>query len=236
MRIPARTAVGAAAALSAIVVGASTAQAQPPAGPGKDILMTDLAPGISYTSSTQDHSVVVTTSGGTLVTFGGQFQVKDAAGHLVSGVPSFAATPRALTASQAPASEKAVARAATPPLHVTQVDGKPGTKQFDDALQAAVNEDQLAFNIGTAVGGLTGLAIGCGIGAVAGGVVGAPVLAGAGLTAIAGCLAGAGLLGAMGAILGAAIVVIPVSIASYIKFQQTMSQPPEDDKADADSK
>ncbi|WP_406277032.1 hypothetical protein OH799_07340 [Nocardia sp. NBC_00881] len=216
--------VVAATAVSVVGIGATRALALP-AMPDGRTLSTEIVPGVQYTSNTLDESVVIETGMATLITQGGQFQVNDATGTTVAGVASFAVQPKALEAVEAPAEVKAAAQAATPDMHLDEISGDPHTERFDAAIQAAVNEFQLATATGTLAGGAIGVAVGCGIGAVAGGVVGAPVLDAAGLTIIAGCLAGAGLLGGLGAIIGAAVLGIPVGIASAIKFQNTMNQP-----------
>ncbi|MEU4339979.1 hypothetical protein AB0H00_01730 [Nocardia sp. NPDC023852] len=218
---------------SAVGVGSATAVAEP-AMPDGRTLSTEIVPGVQYTSNTLDESVVIETGMSTLITQGGQFQVKDAAGTTVAGVASFAVEPKALEAVEAPAEVKAAAQAATPDMHLDEISGDPHTERFDAAIQAAVNEFQLATATGSLAGGAIGVAVGCGIGAVAGGVVGAPILDAAGLTIIAGCLAGAGLLGGLGAIIGAAVLGIPVGIASAIKFQNTMNQPYDEEKPAGD--
>ncbi|MGO4616130.1 hypothetical protein AB4305_17785 [Nocardia sp. 2YAB30] len=219
--------------VSAVGVGSATAVAGP-AMPDGRTLSTEILPGVHYTSNTLDQSVVIETGMSTLITQGGQFQVKDATGNTVAGVASFAVEPKALEAVEAPAEAKAAAQAATPEMHLDQISADPHTERFDAAIQAAVNEFQLATSIGTLAGGAIGAAIGCGTGAVAGAVFGAPVLDAAGLTLIAGCLAGAGLLGGLGAIVGAAVIGVPVGIASAMKFQNTMNQPYDEEKPPRD--
>ncbi|MEU6560607.1 hypothetical protein [Nocardia nova] len=219
-----RMSVLAVATVSALGIGTATASAAP-AKTADHVLSTEIMPGVLYTGSTEDQSVVIETGAATLVTAGGQFQVRDASGATIAGVPEFAAEPKALAAAHAAPEVRKAVRAATPELHLKNIDGDPQTERFDAAIQAAINEFGLATSVGTMTGGLIGVAVGCGVGAIAGGVVGAPVLDGAGLTLIAGCLAGAGILGGLGAILGAALLGVPVGIASAIKFQHTMSQP-----------
>ncbi|MEV5652545.1 hypothetical protein AB0L57_30210 [Nocardia sp. NPDC052254] len=229
-----RMGVTAVAMAGALSVGAASASAAPTTTPDH-VLSTEIMPGVLYTSSTADQSVVIETGAATLVTAGGQFQVRDASGATVAGVSEFAAEPQALAAAHAAPEVRAAARAATPALRLGDIDGDPQTERFDTAVQAAVNEFGLATAVGTMTGGLIGVAVGCGVGAIAGGVVGAPVLDAAGLTLIAGCLAGAGVLGGLGAILGAALLGVPVGIASAIKFQNTMNQPYEQHTHDDDS-
>ena len=229
-----RMTVTAIAMTGALSVGSATASAAP-ATTADHVLSTEIMPGVQYTSSTADQSVVIETGAATLVTAGGQFQVRDASGATVAGVAAFATEPKALAATHAAPEVQAAARAATPDLRLDNIDGDPQTERFDAAIQAAINEFGLATSVGTMTGGLIGLAVGCGVGAVAGGIVGAPVLDAAGLTLIAGCLAGAGVLGGMGAILGAAILGVPVGIASAIKFQHTMNQPYEQHEHEGDS-
>lgn len=204
-----------------------------PAAQAGRTLSTEIMPGVQYTSSTVDQSVVIETGAATLVTQGGQFQVRDAAGSVVAGVAQFADEPKAWEAVHAPADVRAAVRATTPALRLDDIHGDPQTERFDAAIQAAVNEFTLAVAAGTMTGGVIGAAIGCGVGAVAGAVFGAPVLDVAGLTVIAGCLAGAGALGALGAIVGGGILGVPVGIASAIKFQHTMSEPYEHESSSA---
>ncbi|MFG3524701.1 hypothetical protein ACGF5S_30900 [Nocardia nova] len=229
-----RMTVTAITVVSALGAGSAVASAAPTTA-ADHVLSTEIMPGVQYTSSTADQSVVIETATATLVAAGGQFQVRDASGATVAGVPAFPTEPKALTAVHAAPEVRAAARAATPELHLENIDGDPQTERFDAAIQAAINEFGLATSVGTMTGGLIGLAVGCGVGAVAGAVFGAPVLDAAGLTLIAGCLAGAGVLGGMGAILGAALLGIPVGIASAIKFQHTMNQPYEQHTHDSES-
>ncbi|WP_227983768.1 hypothetical protein [Nocardia spumae] len=226
MTVTAMTVVG------ALGAGSTYASATPATAAGH-VLSTEIMPGVHYTSSTADQSVVIETGTATLVTAGGQFQVRDASGATVAGVADFATEPKALEAVHAAPEVQAAARAATPDLHLDNIDGDPQTERFDTAIQAAINEFGLATSVGTMSGGLIGAAVGCGVGAVAGAVFGAPVLDAAGLTLIAGCLAGAGVLGGLGAIVGAAILGVPVGIASAIKFQHTMNQPYEQHDGDS---
>ncbi len=228
-----RMSVLAVAMVGALGAGTATASAVP-AKAADHVLSTEIMPGVLYTGSTADQSVVIETGAATLVTAGGQFQVRDASGATVAGVPEFAVEPKALAATHAAPEVRTAARAATPELRLDDIDGDPQTERFDTAIQAAINEFGLATSAGTMTGGLIGIAVGCGVGAVAGGIVGAPVLDGAGLTLIAGCLAGAGVLGGLGAILGAAVLGVPVGIASAIKFQHTMNQPYEQHTHDDD--
>ncbi|WP_280275193.1 hypothetical protein [Nocardia wallacei] len=203
----------------------ATAAVAAPAAPESRTLRTEIMPGVLYTSDTGDRSVVIETGTASLITQGGQFQVRDAAGRAVAGVAEFAVEPKALAAAVAPENVRDAVREATPSLRLDHIDGDPRTERFDAAIQAAVNEFGLASGVGTMTGGLIGAAVGCGVGAVAGAIFGAPVLDAGGLTLLAGCLAGAGVLGGLGAILGAAVVGVPVGIASAIKFQHTMNQP-----------
>ncbi|WP_280328918.1 hypothetical protein [Nocardia wallacei] len=227
-----RAAVVALTVAGALGIGSVTVSAAPAAQAGRT-LSTEIMPGVQYTSSTVDQSVVIETGAATLVTQGGQFQVRDAAGSVVAGVAQFADEPKAWEAVHAPADVRAAVRATTPALRLDDIHGDPQTERFDAAIQAAVNEFTLAVAAGTMTGGVIGAAIGCGVGAVAGAVFGAPVLDVAGLTVIAGCLAGAGALGALGAIVGGGILGVPVGIASAIKFQHTMSEPYEHESSSA---
>ena len=188
-------------------------------------LSTEILPGVQYTSDTRDQSVVIETGMATLITRGGEFQVMDATGNAVAGVPDFSVEPKAVETVEAPDEIRASVRAATPDMGLDDIDLDPQTERFDAAMQAAVNEFTLATGVGTMVGGAIGAAVGCGVGAVGGGIFGAPILDAGGLTVIAGCLAGAGVLGGLGSIAAAAIVGVPVGIASAVKFQNTMNQP-----------
>ncbi|AHH17930.1 hypothetical protein NONO_c31430 [Nocardia nova SH22a] len=79
------------AALVATIVGTAygTAAAAPTPGdkPDTSTVSTDVLPGAHYRASIVDHSVVVTTDGGSLTTLGSQLQVLDAHGQMVAGVP-----------------------------------------------------------------------------------------------------------------------------------------------------
>ncbi|WP_157224320.1 hypothetical protein [Nocardia paucivorans] len=215
-------------AVATVVVGSASAAAEPVNSDGRT-LGTEIMPGVQYTSNTADRSVVIETGMATLITQGGQYQVKDSTGNTVAGVENFAVKPKALEAAEAPEQVKAAVRAATPSMHLDEISVDPRTERFDMAVQAALNEFDMAVGIGTMGGGVIGAAVGCGVGAVAGAVFGAPILDAAGLTLIAGCLAGAGVLGGLGAIIGAALLGIPVGIAAAIKFQNTMNQPYDED-------
>ncbi|WP_147288869.1 hypothetical protein [Nocardia mexicana] len=202
--------------VGALGIGSATAVAEPSAPDGHTV-RAEIMPGVHYTGNTLDQSVVIETGAATLITQGGLFQVRDAAGNVVGG-NAFAVEPAALKAAAAPA-------AAAPDMGLDDIDVDPHTERFNEAIEAAVNEFGLATGVGTMAGGLIGLAAGCGIGAVAGAVFGAPVLDAGGLTVIAGCLAGAAVLGGMGAIIGAALLGVPVAVAAAIQFQNTMNQP-----------
>ncbi len=220
----ARATVVAVTVVSAMGIGSGTVVAAP-ATLNRHTLSTEIMPGVHYTSDTLDQSVVIETGMATLISQGGQFQVKDATGTTVAGVVSFAVKPKALEVLEAPDEVKAAVRAATPDMHLEDIAADPRTERFDTAIQAAINEFDLAVGIGTLGGGVIGAAVGCGVGAVAGAVFGAPILDAGGLTLIAGCLAGAGVLGGLGAIAGAAILGIPVGIAAAVKFHNTMNHP-----------
>jgi hypothetical protein len=227
-----RATVVAVTVVSAVGTASATAAAAPAMTDART-LSTEIAPGVQYTSSSLDQSVVIETGMSTLITQGGQFQVRDAAGSTVAGVASFAVEPKALEAVEAPAEAKAAVQAATPDMHLDEISGDPRTERFDTAVQAAMNEFDLAVGMGTLAGGLIGAAVGCGVGAVAGAVFGAPILDAGGLTLIAGCLAGSGVLGGLGAIVGAGVLGVPVGIAAAIKFQNTMNQPYDEEKPSA---
>ncbi|WP_128145111.1 hypothetical protein [Nocardia africana] len=94
MTVTAMTVVGALGAGSAIGSAAPTAAAD-------HVLSTEIMPGVQYTSSTADQSVVIETATATLVAAGGQFQVRDASGATVAGVAAFPTEPKALTAVHA---------------------------------------------------------------------------------------------------------------------------------------
>ncbi|MDG3015701.1 hypothetical protein [Speluncibacter jeojiensis] len=233
------------AATSALVIAAmsityGTANAAPAAqAPDNSTVSTQVLPGIHYKASVVDHSVVLTTDAGSLTTRGNQFQILDAAGKMVAGVPltyqidgknwPIAAKIDGRTATLTP---KLPTNAAG--LHLHQVDAT-ANPNFNQALSNLNSE----VATGVAVGSLLGTAIGAGLGCALGGA--AAATAGAAVTVgtlaipagIGGCLVTGAALGAIGAVAGTVVVGGPVAAASAVQFVSDINTPPAPAKAGA---
>lgn len=230
------TAVISAAALSITSLTTNVASAQPDSS--NSSVTTDLVPGIHYSASLVDHSVVISTDAGSLAAKDDQFQIIDAAGKAVASLPlsyqraglSFpiAAEIHGNTATLTPNTDPAAATpvpAETPVLEDIDATANPN---FNQALSNLTNE----VAVGVAVGSLIGTAIGAGIGCIAGGA-----LVGAGATAatigtltipgaIGGCLVTGAAMGAIGAVAGTIFVGGPVAAVALFQFANELANPP----------
>ncbi|MFF0546111.1 hypothetical protein [Nocardia thailandica] len=211
--------------IAALGVTAGTAHATPAAtdtAPGTAV-QTQVLPGINYTASVVDNSVVLRTDAGSLTTQGTQFQVLDNAGNLVAGLPltyrkdglewPIAAKIEGNVATLTPSTDPATAHPAEmlQPVAAQEIGGA----DFNTALSTAATQFGLATAVGTLVGTLVGGVLGC----VAGAIIGAPLVV---PTFFAGpiglCIAGAGVGIALGAAAGMIALGVPVGIASAIQF------------------
>ncbi|WP_063043846.1 hypothetical protein [Nocardia pseudovaccinii] len=214
--------------LTAGMACADPGPAAPPASPSSGI-RTDILPGIHYTSSIVDGSVVVKTDGGSFTTSGNQFQVLDGQGNLVAGFPltyrkdakdwPIAARIDGNTATFTPSTDPATARAAAP---VDLPKPVASQEQWATAMATAATEFGIAISVGTLIGTLIGAPLGCVAGALTVGTITFPVFfAGA----LGGCLAGAATGAALGTAAGVILLGVPVGIAALIDFYNQVNAP-----------
>lgn len=184
-------------------------------------------PEIHYSAKVIDHSVVLTTDGGTLTADHTQFHILDAAGRPLAGIPltyqrdgknwPIAAEITGNTATFTPLTDPS---AATPDPTAHDIAIDPQSAVFN----TAVSNLSTQAGVGVALGLLIGTAIGAGIGCIAGGLlVGAAaavptigVLAVPGF--LGGCLVTAAAAGAIGGVIGTVALGVPVAIASTLLF------------------
>ncbi|MDG3010190.1 hypothetical protein G4X40_08495 [Rhodococcus sp. D2-41] len=226
------------AATSALVIAAmsityGTANAAPAAqAPDNSTVSTQVLPGIHYKASVVDHSVVLTTDAGSLTTRGNQFQVLDASGKLVAGVPltynmdgkswPIAAKIQGNTATLTPGGP---VRAAGLPLHQVDATANPN---FNQALSNLNSE----LTLGVATGTLIGTIVGAGGGCLLGGAI--PAFTIVALPAAVGTCIGGAVIGApIGALAGTILIGGPVAVASGIQFMNDINTPPAPVKAGA---
>ncbi|NHU43043.1 hypothetical protein [Rhodococcus sp. A14] len=227
-------------AITAAVATTSTASAAPEqADPHHaSALETEILPGIHYTASIVDKSVVLTTDGGSLTTQGNQFQVLDAAGNLVAGFPltysrdgkewPIAAQIDGRSATLTPSTEPATAtplKDAALPLQPTALDVR------SPEFSAAIINFGTEVALGIGIGSLIGTAIGAGIGCIAGGALVGSAVAVPTIGTLAvpgflgGCLVTGAAAGAIGAVAGTVIVGGPVAVASALQFYDAINAP-----------
>ncbi|MGF6889362.1 hypothetical protein ABIA39_008829 [Nocardia sp. GAS34] len=230
------TAIVAIAATATLTLAGATAAADPGNQNDNSVLTTPIAPGVSYTASVVDRSVVVSTDSGSLTVRGNQFQVLDAAGDLIGGIPltyqrdgkdwPIAAKIDGRTARLMPSTDPADARPASRAPMLRDVDAAS-----DTLFNQAVSNAFIEVSLGTALGTLIGTAIGAGIGCVAGG---AAVGAAAGVPTVGvlaipgflgGCIATAAVTGPIGGMIGMATVGVPVAIAAAVQYYNTINKP-----------
>ncbi|MFJ4659043.1 hypothetical protein ACIP5Y_47880 [Nocardia sp. NPDC088792] len=234
IRKPAQWVATAAIATVFAAAGSGIAQAEAPAtiasAADQDALSTQILPGVQYSSSLSDGSVVIRTPFGTLTTRAGQVQIQDVTGTTIAGAPFDSVPPAAVTVSGSgasaapPKTETSLAQVEAP---VAEQAAKDPADRFNQAIAVVGGQFGLAMGVGSMIGGLSGLAIGCAAGAFTGGSLFIPVSAGT-LSipaALAGCAAGGALAGGIGTMIGGAVVGIPVGIAALIQMQQKLSTP-----------
>ncbi|MFE3960739.1 hypothetical protein ACFXPS_42000 [Nocardia sp. NPDC059091] len=221
-----RIAASFAAGTAIVALSCGTAHAAPAQPDSIDI---DIAPGVHYTGSSDDNSVVVNTPFGSLITKGSQFQVLDNRGGLVAGEPltsTIETTPRAqpdLASTTEPAPNAVIpVDADAPQPRVRPVDA---TADFNGALALAATQFGLATGVGTVAGGVIGLGIGCGLGALTGGFTALPTGPIAVPAALLGCVIGASVGGGIGAVAGGALLGVPVGIASAVQMYNSLTTP-----------
>ena len=208
-------------AIAALSITAGTAYA----APGTTI-QTDVLPGVHYTASVVDNSVVIKTDAGSLTTVGTQFQVLDGQGKLMAGLP--------LTyhkdgkewpiAAKVEGNKATLTPSVNPKTAVATPDLKPvdATADFNAALSIASTQIGLAMAIGALVGTVIGATVGCVAGAVLGAALVPPIfLPGA----AGGCLAGIGAGATIGIAVGTIVFGTPVAIVSAIQFYNTLYAP-----------
>ncbi|AYF77353.1 hypothetical protein D7D52_30015 [Nocardia yunnanensis] len=199
-----------------------------PSSPSASI-QTDILPGIHYTASIVDGSVVLKTDGGSLTLSGNQFQLLDDRGNLVAGLPltyrrdaedwPIAARLDGNTAVLTPSTDPGSARPATP---VGQPKPVASQEQWANAMATAATEFGLAISVGTLIGTLIGAPLGCVAGALTVGTITFPVFfAGA----LGGCLAGAATGVALGTAAGVVLLGVPVGIAVLLDFYNQVNAP-----------
>ncbi|TLF75169.1 hypothetical protein [Nocardia cyriacigeorgica] len=210
-------------ALAAVVASASSAGAAPapePVSTPGSAVQTEVLPGIRYTASVVDNSVVLRTDSGSLTTRGSQFQVLDDQGRLVAGMPltylkdgmewPIAARVDGDTAVLTPSTDPASARPAAmlQPTAEEPVD-------VNTALSTAATQFGLATAVGTLLGSLVGGVLGC----VAGAIIGAPLVVPTFFAGPVGlCIGGAAVGITLGAAAGMIAIGVPVGVAAAIQF------------------
>ncbi|MFE3446778.1 hypothetical protein ACFXNW_27425 [Nocardia sp. NPDC059180] len=208
-------------ALAALVASASSAGAAPAPDPAPgSAVQTDVLPGIHYTASVVDNSVVLRTDSGSLTTQGAQFQVLDDQGRLVAGMPltylkdgkewPIAARVEGDTAVFTPGTDPADAR---PAEMLQPTAGEP--VDFNTALSTAATQFGLATAVGTLLGSLVGGVLGC----VAGAIIGAPLVVPTFFAGPVGlCIGGAAVGITLGAAAGMIAIGVPVGVAAAVQF------------------
>ncbi|MFC9763461.1 hypothetical protein [Rhodococcus jostii] len=198
----------------------------------------EILPGIHYTASVVDKSVVLTTDGGSLTTRGGEFQVLDAAGNLVAGFPltyqrdgrewPIAAQIDGRSATLTPSADPSTAtplKNAALPLQPTASDVQ--SPEFSAALINFGTEVALGIGIGSLIGTVIGAGIGCiAGGALVGSAVAVPTIGTLAVPGfLGGCLVTGAAAGAIGAVAGTIIVGGPVAVASALQFHDAINAP-----------
>lgn len=173
MRKTGTTAIVAIAATVTLALTGGAANANPVSPDDNSVLTTSIAPGLNYTASVVDRSVVLTTDLGSLTVLGSQFQVLDPAGNIVGGIPltyqrdgkdwPIAAKVDGRTATLTPSTDPADARPTTTEPVLKDIDAAS-----DALLNGAITNAFMQLSLGVALGTLIGTAIGAGIGCVAG--------------------------------------------------------------------
>ena len=237
MNMQSMTAIMAVAAIATLALTGGAANADPGDRSDNSVVTTTIAPGVGYTGSVVDRSVVLSTDAGSLTVQDNQFQVLDAAGNLIGGIPltyqrdgkdwPIAAKIDGRTATLMPSTAPADARPSKVEPLLKDVDAAS-----DALFNGAITNAFMQLSLGTALGTLVGTAIGAGIGCIAGGVAvgaaaGVPTV---GVLAIpgflGGCIATAAVTGPIGGMIGMVTVGVPVAIAAAIQYFNTVNHPP----------
>ena len=227
-----RAAATSAMVVSALGLAAGTSTAAPaapapvPAVPG--ISVTDLFPGLQYTSNALENAASINTPFGSFTTENGQFSFKDASGTPLVSAP-LSEQFNAATTAIADTTTNVVSTIAPNEAAASTVPGVhnvDATADFNSALAVAATQFGLATGVGAMAGGLIGLGLGCVGGGLTGGFVALPTGPIALPAAVLGCIVGGGTGAGIGAVVGGALVGIPVGIASLVQMQQTLNAPP----------
>ncbi|MEU1521005.1 hypothetical protein ABZ413_02240 [Nocardia rhamnosiphila] len=238
--------VAAAIAAAATTAVGGTTYAAPVDAPDGSTLSTDLAPGINYTASIVDNSVVISTDAGSLTTVGNQFQILDDHGNMVAGIPltyrknnadyPIAAKVRERTVTLTPstdASQAVPAQDVAQDIAVPQVDAAgliasayaTPEERETAALGRFVQQVTVASMVGAMIGTIVGGVIGCVGGLVVGGAATAPVAWLLGAGPLAGCIGGAALLAPIGALAGTIALGGPILTVALFQYFETMNTP-----------
>ncbi|MFE3194053.1 hypothetical protein ACFXHA_33965 [Nocardia sp. NPDC059240] len=212
-----------AASLTVGITG-GTASADAPAVPDRPgtTLSTDVLPGLHYTASVVDHSVVLRTDAGRITVRGSEFEILDAGNNLAFGMPltyrlneqdwpiaaRIDADGRTITLTPGTDPVQAV------PAASPNVEAVFSQDELNNAIAMASSQIGLA----TAIGGMVGAAIGLVGGCVAGMAVGTALMPPAFLVgAPGGCIAGAAVGGGLGGAIGTLALGVPVTLITAIE-------------------
>ena len=211
MNMQSMTAIMAVAAIATLALTGGAANADPGDRSDNSVVTTTIAPGVGYTGSVVDRSVVLSTDAGSLTVQDNQFQVLDAAGNLIGGIPltyqrdgkdwPIAAKIDGRTATLMPSTAPADARPSKVEPLLKDVDAAS-----DALFNGAITNAFMQLSLGTALGTLVG------------------VLAIPGF--LGGCIATAAVTGPIGGMIGMVTVGVPVAIAAAIQYFNTVNHPP----------
>ncbi|GAB2516587.1 hypothetical protein [Nocardia heshunensis] len=212
------------AASLAVGITGGTASADAPAAPDRPgtTLSTDVLPGIHYTASVVDRSVVLRTDAGRITVRGSEFEILDAGDNLVFGMPL---TYR-LNEQDWPIAARIDADGRTITLNpgtdpVQAVPATPANAKAvfsQDELNNAIAMASSQIGLATAIGGMVGAAIGLVGGCVAGVAVGTALMPPAFLVgAPGGCIAGAAVGAGLGGAIGTLALGVPVTVITAIE-------------------
>ncbi|MFE3054152.1 hypothetical protein [Nocardia sp. NPDC059239] len=222
-------AVAIAASLT-LCVGGGTASADAPAVPARPgtTVSTDVLPGLHYTASVVDHSVVLRTDAGRITVRGNQFEILDAGDNLAFGMPltyrldqqdwpiaaRIDADGRTITLT--PGTDPAQAVPAAPQTLKTVFS--------QDDLNSAIGLASSQIGLATAIGGMVGAAIGLVGGCVAGMAVGTALMPPAFLAgAPGGCIAGAAVGAGLATAVGTLALGVPVAVVTVIEVYNMLT-------------
>ena len=237
MNTKSMSAIMAVTATATLALAGGNAYADPGNRNDNSVVTTPIAPGVGYTASVVDRSVVLSTDAGALRVQDNQFQVLDVAGNLIGGIPltyqrdgkdwPIAAKIDGRTATLMPSTDPADAEPSTVEPLLKNVDAAS-----DALFNQAITNAFMQLSLGTALGTLVGTAIGAGIGCIAGGIAvgAAAAVPTVGVLAIpgflGGCIATAAVTGSIGGMIGMITVGVPVAVAVAIQYFNTINRPP----------